>query len=108
MRIRPTLMRLLTSGVIAVSAGALGATIAGAQSVPVDEPAPTGQPPQSPVEPPTNTGAAGNEAGHPPSLGLPATGTGVDAGADTATILAAATLLGTAGVASLKVATRKR
>jgi hypothetical protein len=109
MRIQTKLARLLVAGIVATTAGLATVTIVGAQSVPVDQPVTTAPPPQSPVEPPTNTGGAGN-AGTSPAAGLPTAGTGADeANSTTAIALTAiAVALGGAGVASFGVARRRQ
>lgn len=109
MRIQTKLARLLAAGLVATTAGLATITIAGAQSVPIDQPVSTGQPPQSPVEPPTNTGGAGN-AGTRPAAGLPTAGVGAGSENVTAAIAlsAIAVALGGAGVASFGVARRRQ
>lgn len=113
MQMKTKLVRLLATSAIALAGGLVATVgIAGAQSVPVQQPVTTNppvqpaQPPQSPVEPPSNNGGVG---GAGTSL-LPSAGTG-DGGGDSTTawaIGAVAVALGAGGVASLRLGRRVR
>jgi uncharacterized iron-regulated membrane protein len=109
MTMQTKLVGLLAAGILTATVGMVSVGTAGAQSVPIDEPPPTGQPPQSPVEPPTNEGNTANLGAAPSGATLPDTGTGFDAGSGNTTVLAAiAAVLGATGVASVGLARRKR
>jgi hypothetical protein len=106
-------MRLLAAGLVAFSAAFITTSVAGAQSVPVeDEPASIGEPPQSPVEPPTNDGGTGNAGAAPASgsaAGLPSAGSG--GGTEQESLVAAGALalvLAVAGATTIRVARRNR
>ncbi len=113
MKMKTKFVRLLATGTIALAGGLVAtAGIAGAQSVPVQQPAATNppaqpaQPPQSPIEPPSNGGNVGGVG-----RALPSTGTAGAGDGDTTTSLALGALamaLGAAGVASWRLGRRVR